>query len=84
VPANVPGHTGVETYAEFINAGVPSIFYFIGGTDPKRIAAGKASGAPVPGNHSPDFAPVPETSIRTGVELLTLSVLNVAKTGGQP
>ena len=84
VSADVPGHTGVETYAEFINAGVPSIFYYIGGTDPKLIAAGKASGAPVPGNHSPDFAPVPETSIRTGVELLTLSVLNVAKTDGQP
>jgi hippurate hydrolase len=32
---------------------------------------------PLPANHSPFFAPVAEPSIRTGVEAMTLAVLNV-------
>ena len=30
----------------------------MGATDPKLVAAAVAGGAPVPGNHSPQFAPV--------------------------
>ncbi len=36
-----------------------------------------ASGIPVPGNHSPEFAPVPEPTIRTGVQAMSLVVLDV-------
>ena len=66
-----------EDYSEFINAGVPSVFFNIGATDPAKVAAAKAGGAPVPVNHSPFFAPVPETTIRTGVEAMTLAVMNL-------
>jgi len=31
----------------------------------------------VPGNHSPQFAPVPEPTIRTGVEAMSLVLLDV-------
>ena len=34
-------------------------------------------GKPLPFNHSPFFAPVPEPSIETGVEAMTLAVVNV-------
>jgi amidohydrolase len=79
VPKEVPGSTGTEDYSEWVNAGIPkSIFYGVGGSDPKMIAAKEAKGEPVPGNHSPFFAPVPEPSIKTGATLLTLSVLSVA------
>ena len=45
--------------------------------DPKLVAAAKAGGPPVPVNHSPLFAPVPETTIRAAVEAMTVAVMNV-------
>ena len=66
-----------EDYSDFIIAGVPSVFFMIGGMDPARIAELRAAGKPVPVNHSPFFAPVPEPSIRTGVQAMTPAVLNV-------
>ncbi|RAK60311.1 amidohydrolase [Phenylobacterium hankyongense] len=66
-----------EDYSEFIIAGVPSLFFGLGGYDPKVIAEARAKGQPLPTNHSPYFAPVPEPTIRTGVEAMTLAVLNV-------
>ena len=66
-----------EDYSEFIIAGVPSLFFGIGGYDPKRIEAAKAKGETLAGNHNPYFAPDPEPSIRTGVEAMTLAVLEV-------
>ena len=66
-----------EDYSEFIIAGVPSVYFSIGGFDPAVMAKAKADGKPLPVNHSPYFAPVPEPSIRTGVEAMTLAVLNV-------
>jgi amidohydrolase len=66
-----------EDYSEFIIAGVPSLYWNLGGYDPKVIADYKARGEILPGNHTPQFAPAPEPSIRTGVEAMTLAVLNV-------
>jgi hippurate hydrolase len=78
VPATMPGGTASEDFSEFIAAGVPSVFFGIGGDDPKMLADYKAEGKPVPVNHSPLFAPVPEPTIRTGVTVLTLAVLMVS------
>ena len=66
-----------EDYSEFIIAGVPSLFFSIGGYDPKLIAEAAKRGELLPGNHNPGFAPTPEPSIRTGVEAMSLAVLNV-------
>jgi len=66
-----------EDYSEFIIAGVPSLFFGIGGYDPKLIAAAQARGETLPANHNPGFAPTPEPAIRTGVEAMALAVLNV-------
>ena len=55
-----------EDYSEFIIAGVPSFYFGIGGLDPKAVAQAAATNTPLPGNHSPEFAPVPEPTIRTG------------------
>ncbi len=66
-----------EDYSEFIVAGVPSLFWSIGGLDPAVIADAKAKGVPVPANHTPQFAPTPEPTIRFGVEAMALAVLNV-------
>ena len=66
-----------EDYSEFIVAGVPSLFWSIGGLDPAVIAQAKAKGTPVPANHTPQFAPTPQPTIRFGVEAMTLAVLGV-------
>lgn len=78
-PAYEPGGAASEDYSEFVAAGVPkSVFFGVGGLDPKLIADARASGKSPPVNHSPFFAPVPEPTIRTGVAALTLAVLSVA------
>lgn len=67
-----------EDYSEFVLAGVPSVYFGIGGYAPAEIEKAKAEGKPLPTNHSPFFAPTPEPTIRTGVEAMTLAVLGVA------
>jgi hippurate hydrolase len=74
IPAPSPAS---EDYSDFIIAGVPSVFFIIGGSDPAKYAELKAAGKPVPVNHSPFFAPVAEPSIKTGVRAMTLAVMNV-------
>jgi hippurate hydrolase len=71
-----PANTTSEDYSEFVNAGVPSMFFNIGVYDPELVATARKSGTPLPGNHSPLFAPVPKPTIATGVEAMTLAVLS--------
>jgi hippurate hydrolase len=72
-PPNPPS----EDYSEFVAAGVPSMFFNIGVYEPERVAAARdGSGPPLPGNHSPLFAPVPKPTITTGVTAMTLAVLS--------
>jgi hippurate hydrolase len=54
---------------------VPSVFWFIGGTDPAVYAKAKADGKinELPSNHNPRFAPVIQPTLRTGVETLVLA-----------
>ncbi|MGE3476126.1 MAG: amidohydrolase [Rhodospirillaceae bacterium] len=66
-----------EDYSVFILAGIPSMYFGIGGTDPATFKEAKAKGVDVPFNHSPQFAPVPGPTIRTGVTAMTLAVMNV-------
>lgn len=72
-----PPGTPSEDYSEFVNAGVPSMFFNIGVYEPERVlAASNGSGPELPSNHSPLFAPVPKPTIETGVEAMTLAVLS--------
>ena len=66
-----------EDYSEFVRAGVPSFYFGIGGLDPEMLRKAAAEKTPVAGNHSPLFAPVPEPSIRTGAEAMSLVLLDV-------
>ncbi len=53
----------------------PSVFWFVGGTDPDTYAKAKAAGRlnELPVNHSPKFAPVIQPTLRTGVETLVVA-----------
>ena len=72
----VPAITASEDFSEFVNAGVPSMFFFVGVLAPDEVAASKKPGGkPLAFNHSPFFAPVPEPSIKTSVEAMSIAVL---------
>jgi hippurate hydrolase len=73
--ATAPG-TPSEDYSEYVAAGVPSMFFNIGVYEPERVLAARNGGPPLPGNHSPQFAPVPKPTIETGVTAMTLAVLS--------
>jgi hippurate hydrolase len=73
-----PPMGGGEDFFEFLNQGVPGMFFWVGGSDPKAVAAAaQPGGEPLPVNHSPLFAPAPEPSIKTGAEAMSLAVLSV-------
>ena len=73
----IPPVTPSEDYSEFINSGVPSMFFRIGVYEPEMLAAANKSGTPLAGNHSPQFAPVPKPTLQTGITAMTLAVLSV-------
>ena len=56
---------------------VPSVFWFVGVTDPGVYAKATAAGEvnKLPSNHSPFFAPVMHPSLETGVEALVVGAL---------
>jgi len=57
------------------------MLFFIGVLDPQQVAESrKPGGKPLPFNHSPFFAPVPEPSIKLGVQAMSLAVLNALTT----
>jgi amidohydrolase len=54
---------------------VPSVFWFVGGTDPQTYAKARESGtiADLPTNHNPRFSPVIHPTLEAGVEALVVA-----------
>jgi amidohydrolase len=55
--------------------GVPSVFWFVGGSDPGIYAKAQKEGkiGEIPTNHNPRFAPVIHPTLETGVEALVVA-----------
>jgi hippurate hydrolase len=75
-------HTGPAPASEDFGCfgtagGAPSVFWFVGGTDPEVYAKAKAEGRinELPVNHSPHFAPVLHPTLETGVEAMVAATL---------
>jgi amidohydrolase len=73
-------HTGPTSASEdFGSFGsqwhVPSVFWFVGGTDPDAYAKAKAAGkiSDIPTNHNPRFAPVLHPTLEAGVEAMVVA-----------
>lgn len=80
--ANRVHHTGPAPASEDFGCfgtawQVPSVFWFVGGNDPKAYAKAKAAGKlnELPVNHSPKFAPILHPTLETGVEALVVGAL---------
>ena len=50
----------------------PLVFWFVGGTDPQKYAEAEKAGRlnELPSNHSPQFAPVLNPTLRVGIEAM--------------
>lgn len=64
------GSFGTEWHA-------PSVFWFVGGTDPETYAKAVKDGklGEIPTNHNPGFAPVIHPTLEAGVEALVVAAL---------
>ncbi len=71
---------GGEDFGRYGRAGVPICMVFLG-TIPKEKydASKKANAEPLPSLHSDSYLPVPEPSIRIGVESMSLAVIDLLK-----
>jgi len=56
-----------EDFSYFVEQGVPSFYFSLGGADPQKLAEAKAQGVSLPSNHSPLFAPDYDPAIHTGI-----------------
>jgi amidohydrolase len=66
-------------------AKVPTVYWFIGGHEPDSAITALFEGRfdQLPANHSPEFAPVIEPTLSTGVQALTTAALAWLGTPGQ-
>jgi hippurate hydrolase len=56
-----------EDYSYFIEQGIPSFYFMLGGADPQKYSEAKNAGTQLPSNHSPLFAPDVDPALRTGI-----------------
>jgi amidohydrolase len=69
-----------EDFAYYGREGVPAFFYFLGIYPPERVAQSQREGGPpLPGNHSAQYAPVPEPTVKTGVLTMSAAVLELLR-----
>jgi hippurate hydrolase len=62
-----------------LNGTIPTVMFRLGASDPAKLAESVKNGVPLPGPHSPLFAPVYEPTIRTGVTAMTAMALDILK-----
>ena len=60
-------HTASEDYSMFVEQGIPSFYFDLGGADPQKLADAKAAGTTLPSNHSSLFAPDLDPALHTGI-----------------
>jgi hippurate hydrolase len=79
-PGNVvemPAKMTSEDFSEYGRAGVKAALLHIGAVDPEKLAESRRTGVPVPAPHSPQWAPVRETTLKAAVQAETLALLNL-------
>lgn len=65
--------TASEDFGLFGTAwNAPAVFWVVGGIEPDKYEAARAAGRldELPANHAPDFAPVIDPTLRTGIEAM--------------
>jgi amidohydrolase len=73
----MPAKMTSEDFSEYGRAGVKAALMHIGAVDPEKLAESHRTGVPVPAPHSPQWAPVRETTLKAAVEAETLALLDL-------
>lgn len=80
-PANVREVPPIMASEDFGRLGldgkIPVMMFFVGSISPEALAESARTGVPVPINHSPLYAPIPEPAIRTGVVAMSAAALDL-------
>lgn len=79
-PENVvemPAKMTSEDFSQYSLAGVPSALLHIGAVDPAKLAAARQSGVPVPGPHSPLWAPEREPTLKAAITAETAMLMDL-------
>jgi amidohydrolase len=74
-----PSLMGGEDFSRYSMGKTPVFMWWLGTIDPAKYEKAQKSGVPLPGMHSPLYAPDPEPSIRVGVTTLSLGAMNLLK-----
>jgi hippurate hydrolase len=76
-----PPIMGSEDFGRFGLEGqkIPTTLFWVGASDPIKVEESRRTGKPLPGIHSPLFAPLPEPTIKTAVKAMTSAVLELMK-----
>jgi hippurate hydrolase len=77
----MPAQMGSEDFSQFGLAGVPAVLLHIGAVDPAKLAAARKSGVPLPGLHSPQWAPEREPTLKAAISAETAILLELMPTG---
>lgn len=80
VPVRKPGMGG-EDFSEYgrTTDKIPSCIFWLGAVEPERVAESERTGKPLPSLHSPQFKPVPEPTLKTGIAASTAAILELLR-----
>jgi hippurate hydrolase len=56
---------------------IPICIFWLGAVEPEKYEESQKKGTPLPGLHSPQFAPYPPLTIRTGVKAMSAAALDL-------
>jgi hippurate hydrolase len=73
----MPALMGGEDFSQFGLAGVPTVLLHIGAVDAARLARSKETGVPLPGVHTPRWAPELEPTIKGAITTETAILLDL-------
>jgi hypothetical protein len=71
---------GSEDFSQFGLAGVHAVLLHIGAVDAAKLEESRRSGVPLPGVHSPLWAPEREPTIKAAIITETAILLDLMKT----
>jgi amidohydrolase len=73
----MPAQMGGEDFSQFGLAGVRAVLLHVGAVDAGKLEASRKSGVPVPGVHSPLWAPEREPTIKAAIAAQTAILMNL-------
>ncbi len=59
---------------------IPTVMFWLGAMDPAKFAEARAAGRDLPGPHNSHFEPLPEPTLRTGVNAMASAAISLLQT----